>query len=321
MSSPSETSPTRSVTVSSPLATNAEYEDTASSTHGTGPPQVITVQDVRMGSPPSAPQQIVLAAPNTVFTSRARTVRARSVSPRPCRTITPTELSVAQQRARTAELKADTAYSSVGMVAEETRRVKNVAEDAIAEARSLRSEIESKMGEVATRVDVSASNVADSLTGQVREAVAHSDEMTTRAVGDLQMRTREFVEGHRRDLESKIAQTQEEARRAAHETKTAVDNLSAQLAQLTEQLAEIKPARSSDVTTGHQALSRDFGQRMDIQSTRIDTVSESVQKIQTDTADNTKLLHDMLVNMENLGDSIKNLKAEMGTEWVQEEPM
>ena len=58
-----------------------------------------------------------------------------------------------------------------------------------------------------------------------------------------------------------------------------------------------------------------------MQSIRIDTVSDSVQKIQTDTTDNTKLLHDMLVNMENLGESIKYLKAEMATEWVQEEPM
>ena len=89
------------------------------------------------------------------------------------------------------------------------------------------------MGEVASRVDVSASNIADSLTGQVREAVAHSDAVTNRAVGDLQERTREFVEGHRRDLETKIAANQEEARQATQETKTAVDGLSAQLAQLT----------------------------------------------------------------------------------------
>ena len=211
MSSPSETSPTRSVTVSSPLAANAEYEDTASSTHGTGPPPFVTAQEVRMGSPPSAPVQITPVAPNTVFSNRANTVRARSASPRPRRTVTPTELSVAQQRARTAEMKADTAYSGVGMVAEETRRVRSVAEEAIAEARSLHAEIESKMGEVATRADVSASNVADALMGQVREAVAHSDKVTNRAVGELQNRTRDFVEGHRRDLEARINANQEEA--------------------------------------------------------------------------------------------------------------
>ena len=227
MSSPSENSPTRSVTVSSPLAADADFEDTASSTHGTGPLPLPTVQEVRIGSPPSAPQQITSAAPNTVFSSRSSTVRARSASPRPRRTITPTGLSVAQQRARTAELKADTAFSGVGMVAEEIRRVKSVAEDAIAEARSLRTGVESKMGEVASRVNVSASTVADNLTGQVREAVAHADAVTTRAVGDLQTRTREFVEGHRRDLEARISSNQEEARRAAQETKTAVDALSA----------------------------------------------------------------------------------------------
>ena len=230
MSSPSKTSPTRSATVSSPLATNVEMEDTASSTHGTGALPLPTVQEVRMGSPPSAPQQIYPAAPNTVFSSRAYTARVRSASPRPRRTVTPTELSVAQQRARTAEMKADTAYSGVGMVAEEMRRVRNVAEEAIAEARSVRTGVESKMGEVAARASASASNVADSLTGQVREAVAHSDEMTNRAVSELQGQTREFVEGHRRDLEARINENQEEARRAAHITKAAVNNLSAQLA-------------------------------------------------------------------------------------------
>ena len=86
-----------------------------------------------------------------------------------------------------------------------------MAEDAIAEACSLRMEIVSKMDEVAARASVSASDVADNLTGKVREAVAHSDEMTNRAVGELQNRTREFVKGHRCDLESKIAQNQEEA--------------------------------------------------------------------------------------------------------------
>ena len=61
---------------------------------------------------------------------------------------------------------------------------------------------------------------------------------------------------------------------------------------------------------------------MQVQSLRIDNVSDNVNKIQQDTADNTKLLHDMLVNMENLGDSIKYLKEEMAADWEQgEEPM
>ena len=72
---------------------------------------------------------------------------------------------------------------------------------------------------------------------------------------------------------------------------------------------------SSDIATGHQALSQDFAARMNLQSMRIDTVSDSVQKIQVDTADNTKLLHDLLVNMENLGDSVKHLKTVMAEDW------
>ena len=58
---------------------------------------------------------------------------------------------------------------------------------------------------------------------------------------------------------------------------------------------------------------------MNLQSMRIDTISDSVQKIQVDTADNTKLLHDLLVNMENLGESVKHLKIVMAEEWQQED--
>ena len=51
--------------------------------------------------------------------------------------------------------------------------------------------------------------------------------------------------------------------------------------------------------------------RMEIQSQRIDAVTNSVQRIEKDSADNTKLLHDLLVNMENLGESFKQLKSEV----------
>ena len=56
-----------------------------------------------------------------------------------------------------------------------------------------------------------------------------------------------------------------------------------------------------------------------MQSQRIDTVTDSVQRIERDSADNTKLLHELIVNMENLGESIKYLKSEMATNWEQEE--
>ena len=78
-------------------------------------------------------------------------VRPRSISPRPRRTASPSKLSVAQQRARAAEEKAESAVSGVGMVADQTRYTQSVAEAAIAEARSVRDEVTSKLAEVAQR--------------------------------------------------------------------------------------------------------------------------------------------------------------------------
>ena len=97
-----------------------------------------------------------------------------------------------------------------------------------------------------------------------------------------------------------------------------VDQLSAQLADLATKLAEFQPARSSDVAMGQQQLSQDVSDRLQVQSHRIDTVSESIQKFEENAADNTKLLHDLLVNMENLGDTVKQMKSDF-MNWEQEE--
>ena len=145
----------------------------------------------------------------------------------------PTSLSVAQCHARTAELKAESAYSGVGVVADQTLRAQAVAEDAIAKARSMCKEVASKITEVVRHADVSASSMAESLEGKMREMAAHTDATTTHAVGELQSKTREFVEAHRHDLEAKSDYNQAETQRTADDTKAAVDRLSAQLAQLT----------------------------------------------------------------------------------------
>ena len=106
--------------------------------------------------------------PNSTFAQRMQDVRPHSVSPRPRRTASPSKLSVAQQRARAAEEKAESAVSGVGVVADQTRYARSVAEAAIAEAWSVRDEVTSKIAEVAHRSDVSASNVAKVLTGKVQ---------------------------------------------------------------------------------------------------------------------------------------------------------
>ena len=116
------------VTVSSPKVTDATFEDTASSILAEGAPPGVTVQ-------------WLTNTPNTSFEQRMRDVRTRSVSPRPRRTISPSKLSVAQRRAQIAEQKAESAFSGVGMVADQTRYAQSVAEVAIVEAHSVRDEV------------------------------------------------------------------------------------------------------------------------------------------------------------------------------------
>ena len=112
-------------------------------------------------------------------------VRPRSVSPRPRRTASPSKLSIAQQRARAAEEKAESAVSGVGMVADQTRYAWFVTEAAIAEVRSVRDEVTSKIAEVTQRSDVSASNVAEVLTGKFQQVAAHFEAHTSHAVGQV----------------------------------------------------------------------------------------------------------------------------------------
>ena len=92
---------------------------------------------------------------------------------------------MAQQRARIVEQKAESVFSGVGMVADQTRYAQSVVEAAIAEARSMRDEVASRMAEVAKRSDVSVSNVADALTGKVRQVAAHFEAETSQAVGQV----------------------------------------------------------------------------------------------------------------------------------------
>ena len=105
MSSPSETQSVKSVTVSSPKATDATIEDTASSV-------------LAGGVPPGVMVQWLTNTPNSAFEQRMKDARLRSASPRPRRTISPSRLFVAQRHAQIVEQKAESAFSGVGMVAD-----------------------------------------------------------------------------------------------------------------------------------------------------------------------------------------------------------
>ena len=64
-------------------------------------------------------------------------------------------------------MKAESAFSGVGVVADQTRHAQAVVEAAIAKARSVRKEVSSRIAEVMKRADVSAPSIAENLTGKV----------------------------------------------------------------------------------------------------------------------------------------------------------
>ena len=166
--------------------------DTTSSVYGVGEP-VVVAQTVRMGAMPTPPMQVVPTAPNTAFGHRSRDKRSRSVSPRPRHALSPW-LSIAQQRARTAESKAEMAISRAGQVADQALRAQHVAKDAIAEARTVRSEVEWRMGEITRRAEASTSSAVGELSGQVKRAEEQSWSRTTRVVGAVASKWIELVQ-------------------------------------------------------------------------------------------------------------------------------
>ena len=77
------------------------------------------------------------------------------------------------------------------------------------------------------------------------------------------------------------------------------------LSTLMEQLNRFKPASTSDVTGSQQKISDSVDGRLNLHSLRIDAVNKSVQKAQKTAAENAETLHDMLVGIENLGETVK----------------
>ena len=151
MSTPSEKG---SISATLPPPQSDAIQDTASSVRG-------------MGAPPRVTVQFSFNTTNAIFDQRMGDNRSRSVSPRPRSVVSPS-LSVVQLCARTAEWKADTASSSTGRIMDQTIRAQSTADDAIAEARDVREEVESRISELSRRAEITTSSVLGEFTGQVK---------------------------------------------------------------------------------------------------------------------------------------------------------
>ena len=78
---------------------------------------------------------------------------------------------MAQSHARAAETKADVALSRAGTIADQTIRAQATADDAIAEARAVRGEVESRMVEITQHAEATTSSVLGEVTGEVKRVM------------------------------------------------------------------------------------------------------------------------------------------------------
>ena len=74
-----------------------------------------------------------------------------------------------------AEQIAESSFSGVGQVADETRRVRKIAESAIAEARSMHGMVESRVAALSAHVDESTAHAVEVLSEQVQQTAAETE--------------------------------------------------------------------------------------------------------------------------------------------------
>ena len=75
--------------------------------------------------------------------------------------------------------------SSIGRIAEETRRVCGVAEAAIAKAKSVHGEVESRVASLAAQAEANTTHIADALSKCVSKVAAQSEVQTSRIIGTI----------------------------------------------------------------------------------------------------------------------------------------
>ena len=217
-----------SVHSSSQYAAGTALEDTASSVRHTG-------------QLPGSSATLSPRAPYSAFEQQRAMTRACSTSPGLRRSLSPLGILVAQRHVQLAEQVAESAMSGVGCMADETRRAREVAKAAIAEAKSVHGEVQSKVAVLAARADASAAHAVEVLSGCVQEVAEQSQVQTSRvAVAVAQQLEKEIeaaasstaataeihtctvVEGMRRDVQPQIEQTRVDARHRDEETQKTI---------------------------------------------------------------------------------------------------
>ena len=100
--------------------------------------------------------------------------------------------------------------------------------------------------------------------------------MSTATTADINMCT--IVEGVRRYVQAQLEQNRVDIRHCEEKTQHKVDQIAEQLQELTMQLNEFLPASEQNVGEVQKQVSEQFQHRLDLQSERIDLISESANK-------------------------------------------
>ena len=122
----------------------------------------------------------------------------------------------------------------------------------------------------------------------------------------------------RRNFQAQLDQTRAESQCKDAEAKQKMDEIAVNLATLTDQLNQFKPASVAEVSGSQKLLSSTVEEKLNLQSVRLDTVSETVSEAQKTALETSDLLQNLLVGMENLGENVKQLREEMNA-WGEPE--
>ena len=164
------------------------------------------------------------------------------------------------------------------------------------------------MQEVARHSEAQTSCVAEAVAQQLEKEI-EAAATSTAATVEIQMHI--AVEGMRRDVQAQIDQNRVDAQRRDEENQKTIQQIAAGLEELTKQLNDFRPVNVEHVGVAQQQVTENVEQRLNLESLRIDTVTESVQKAQKAAEDNAELLQNLLVGVENMGENLKKFREEI----------
>ena len=90
--------------------------------------------------------------------------------------------------------------------------------------------------------------------------------------------TRMVIAEARRNFQAQLEHNRAESQHRDADTKKHMDEIAARLTTLTDQLNRFKPVRVADVSGSQEKLSSAVDERINLQSSRIDVVSESAHE-------------------------------------------